>query len=209
MDDALKTESEQLSHLMVIQDQIGVWSYENFGDQPYTNPLLGIAEEAGEFFESGKIEDMIDAGADSMIFCMDFLNRYTVPMVSSDNNHWYLGMILIKFKSNKDSWERFKEVGIFNAIPIYTGKIVRSVLKLNQGIRKDEDHVKALAEAIASLYFAYDRVLNYSSDEHDGPSNMYEAISTTWNNIVTKRDWTPETKMDGGSNHGEDRKMDR
>ena len=191
--------------LDVIQIQQMEWSNENFGDQGFKFPLLGMAEEAGEFFESGKIEDMIDASADSMIFCLDFLNRYKVP---GQAGNWRLSALLLRFEDKKDAWEIFKTIGLFNAIPIFTGKIMRSVLKLEQGIRKDEDHVETLATSIASLYFAFDRVLNYCADEHDGPSNMHEALQQTWNSIVAKRDWTPETKVDGGSSHGKDGKVD-
>lgn len=190
-----KMNRNEFDKLMGIQHEIGLWSHENFGDQPYTNPLLGVAEESGEFFEAVTLADMYDAAADAMIFMMDFLERYSKENTSID--HLYLPECLSHWDQH-GNWEVFKEHGVFNAIPVFTGKLCRSVLKLNQGIRKNEDHFDNLRNSVACLWLAYDRIINYVNEEKEAQyANLFDAVTNTWASIVQKRDWTPETKVDG------------
>lgn len=181
---------EMFDELKKIEAEVSLWSKTNFGNQPFTYPLLGVNEELGEFFSADNIPDMIDAAADAMIFLMDFSSRfesetgyelsfadcvknvYTDPFVHNDINSY----------------------GLFNSLTIYTGLINRSVLKIRQGIRTNEKHFDNLKYAIGGLWLAYDNIMKYISAEHSGPVDIYSAVSQTWNNIVSKRDWTNETK---------------
>ena len=76
--------SDPVATLNRIQNEIGEWSFQNFGEQiskhtgwtmGATNPLLGLFEEIGEWFTSRTEADQIDAIADIMIYMCDFANR--------------------------------------------------------------------------------------------------------------------------------------
>lgn len=193
---------EQYSNLVKIQNEVSSWSRKNFGEQHYTNPLLGVAEEAGEFFEAETIDETIDASADAMIFMMDFIGRLNHSDIFE--NSISISSCISLALSDEKNMEAFKQHGIFNAIPIFTGKVMHSVLKSRQGIRKGESHEINLRYSIGNLFLSYDRVLNYISEEHEGPSNLFDAIQSTWNRVVSKRDWTPETKVVREEDHGTD-----
>lgn len=79
--------------LCYFQTEVGEWSRYNFGDQPSTNPLLGLTEEVGELSHAhlkglqgirhtpDEIRDMkADAVADIMVYLADYAEREGIDL---------------------------------------------------------------------------------------------------------------------------------
>ncbi len=79
--------------LCYFQSEVGQWSRDNFGDQPSTNPLLGITEEVGELSHAHlkglqgirhtpeEIGEMkVDAVADILVYLADYTEREGIDL---------------------------------------------------------------------------------------------------------------------------------
>lgn len=90
-----------------LKREVGSWSIENFGhEQPYTFPLMGVAEEYGELITSvlkqlqgiddaekyeGRVgrEAEMDAIGDIMVYLADFCNRVPFTInIESARTEW-------------------------------------------------------------------------------------------------------------------------
>ena len=118
------------------RDEVGAWSRENFGPQSRLIPLLGLFEEVGEIFEDlpGAV---YDGCGDFMIFLADFCSRAKL-----DLERIVIGNPVKDFVEGKSTAER---------VMIAIGKVCHSVIKIQQGIRTDEDHERVLYESLTQL----------------------------------------------------------
>lgn len=84
-----------------LQEEVGKWSRNNFGDQPSTNPLLGIVEEVGELSHAHlkgiqsirhtaeEIQVMkVDAVGDILIYLADYCSRDGIHMQKAVEATW-------------------------------------------------------------------------------------------------------------------------
>lgn len=160
--------------LMEIQVEQKPWCLHNFGDRPAFQPLLGMTEEWGEFFESAEPEDKRDAIADFMIFSLDFLtamgwSAHDIGMLSLDTHHG----------SQEDLATR---------VIMMLGKLNHAFLKSRQGIRVGEDHDLAMKKAIATLW-----VLAADVPYVRHSKGLAKITREVWTK-VSKRDWKKSPK---------------
>lgn len=163
--------------------QVGSWSRKNFGGQESWKPLLGMIEEVGELAEvvhlKNKDEEVADALGDIMIYMADYLHRSEI-MIDPQ---------LTKIE-NRDKTRPGPNLipDVMNALFVHVGRISHSHLKLAQNIRQNEEHDvvrrRSLGRLVANLRFLA---------QHKGMS-LDKVTRETWQK-VSKRDWTPETKV--------------
>lgn len=83
------------------QDGVGRWSEKNFGDQPSSNPLLGVVEEVGELSHAhlkglqgirhtpDEIKAMkVDAVGDIMVYLADYCHREGIDLEQAVIDTW-------------------------------------------------------------------------------------------------------------------------
>ncbi len=160
------------------QCEVYEWSVDNFGDQSYINPLLGIIEEIGEYwetYENGDVEDRKDAIADCLVFMADFTARKEIKM-----------SLVIQCADEWNS-QSFASASVQSIILV--GRLCHYVLKDNQGIRSDgvtQDHlITCLGDVVhycksRSSLVLYDELLE-------------QIVLPVWNK-VKKRDWKKNTQ---------------
>jgi len=102
--------------LRVIQNELIPWQTHNFPGREAWQPIMGLAEEFGEYFGSKNDEEKNDALADIVIFALDACNAmgYDVREFISDDYDY--------------------------PIPLSIGWINHHFLKREQGIRQTENH---------------------------------------------------------------------
>lgn len=157
--------------LAKFQDEVGIWSRRNFGDQPAYRPLLGMVEELGELYEADDASDfsaMLDSIGDLMVFMADFCHRR--------------GLSLSEIvEAAEEPSVDFSESALMKAV----GRVCHAQLKLEQGIRTDKDHVgdmkKALSQVVTALCMWADLI----------DSNVAQATLAAWS-IVSKRNWAAD-----------------
>jgi len=193
--------------LDAIQSEVGEWAQVNFGDNespffvlkieafpvdwkpgsPMPNtlvaleslaPLMGIAEEIGELAAATKKEDIEDALGDMFIYLCDFACR--LDFILPFGRH-----LKYEIDAGGDSFKGMVE---------WTGRLFHGTLKRHQGIRgfgADDvyfDHcVKCTAMLLAYMQ-AHSKALGV---------DLTIIANTTWNNVVSKRDWK-KAPIDGG-----------
>lgn len=95
---------EALDDLRQLQDEVGEWARENFGEeQPATYPLMGVSEEVGELNHSvlkqlqgirldeegvGEAAEL-DAVGDIIIYLADFCERRGIDLADAVELAWY------------------------------------------------------------------------------------------------------------------------
>lgn len=168
--------------LSSLQADVGAWSRENFGDQPRVLPLLGICEELGEYCAANSADDELDALADIGIFMLDFCSR------SSINLEYELVVRAPrarprKFQQYTDNYQVNQILYAYNSISLAQ----RAVLKIEQGIRKNEDHFNDLCHALVDLWYSCDNLASLWGEA------MASIVRKTWRRVVSKRSWTGET----------------
>lgn len=99
-----ETYDQALDDLRHLQDEVGEWARENFGEeQPDTYPLMGVSEEVGELNhsvlkqlqgirldEEGVGEDAeLDAVGDIIIYLCDFCERRGLSIAEAVELAWY------------------------------------------------------------------------------------------------------------------------
>jgi len=152
-----------------LKNAVGQWSAANFGSQKGLGclaPLLGIAEEAGEWFSAETLGDQDDAIGDSCIFLMDYCYRAGVDL--SD-----MPLEGIDVTSG--------DVGLTAAI----GRLCHVQLKRIQRIRGMEDtdaFEVARYNAVGNLIDELDR-LCYPH------SRAFEIAKEVWQSVVSRRKW--------------------
>jgi len=160
------------------QSEVYEWSFANFGDQSSLKPLLGVFEEIGEYYEAETIEDKDDAVADAMIYIADFTARRGID----------LGLVVSRIDAlGPMSSSRSRE----RCCIIDEGKLCHSVLKLEQGIRGNEDHGDVMCDALA-------RIIEWCRwSGGGGPIELFltRIVLPVWADVKL-RDWS-KNKVDG------------
>jgi len=160
-----------------IQDEQVPWVKHNFPGRPPHQPLMGITEELGEFVDALEVyahQDMMDALADIMIYFCDYASACEIKV--SD-----LYIESLNYFEN-----RLQSISIL-------GKLHHHRLKLDQGIRKNEDHAAMTFEYMAKL-FAWCHVTCLRKTGKP----LVLVTTDVWENIVKKRDWQAN-KDSGGA----------
>lgn len=164
------------------QEEVFEWSEENFPGQPSHNPYLGIDEEFGELVEetSGQTptEFEFDCVGDMLVYLADFCGRRGLDMEKA-----YDERVRVEDISGLEP-EQLSEDPLRN-VQIAKGRIARSILKQNQGIRLNEDRVGEEAEqkAVSLLIRSLEKFA-----ESRGYT-LREAVQAAWYDEVIERDW--------------------
>lgn len=167
--------SAGLFTLTKLQEEMKPWVQHNFGDRPASQPLRGIIEELGEIFEAwdNDCEDEVlaDGVADCIIFMADYCNTRGYSLDEIDGNR--LG-----------SWH---SIHIASDLLQLIGKLAHHDLKLEQGIRKNEDHEREIKFFLSAILDFLEYVVN--GLDLDATFDTYlDLVEETWNK-VKKRDW--------------------
>jgi hypothetical protein len=166
-----------------IQREVGPWQQHNFPDSTLLEPFAGIVEEWGEYVEDES--KMADAIGDIVIYTCDACRR-----VGLDAQQLFQEGQAAANDSNFE-FEVFKDMTDLESL-IFSGRLLHSALKLQQGIRgtRDEHIAKLrslLVEMFAQLY----------CDAHEFLSSHVDVIALdTWER-VSRRDWQTD-KLRGG-----------
>lgn len=151
------------------RDEVGAWSRKNFGSQSRLIPLLGMLEEIGEMFDSlpGQIYDCC---GDFMIYLADFCSRAKLD----------LHLVIMGNPAKNRACDNPTSDQVMAAI----GKVCHSIIKMQQGIRTNEDHEKVLYESLTQLVlWVRGRLPDTSLD------CLHSIIANVWKAQVSKRDW--------------------
>lgn len=146
-----------------LHQEIGEWSLKNFGEQPSSNPMLGVNEEYFEFRTSITIEDSVDAVCDITIYLLDVLYREGISVPE-----------IVEYHSSLDH-------AMHNLNHAY--------LKRKQGIRGFDSTEKFLFEfkgAVSSILFHLNRLLVNGMSA----GSLLHNVNQVWNKVVSQRDWT-------------------
>lgn len=159
-----------------LQDDVGEWSRNQFGDQPTVNPFVGTSEEVGELadridFTSPPGEEELDAVGDIIVYMADFCARRGLS----------LGDAYTACQTRAPTHDDF-----FREWVGARGDLSRSVLKQRQGIRENESRVGDTAEqhAIERLLTALQQLLVV-----DRGYTLWECVETAWDGEVSTREW--------------------
>ena len=153
-----------------LKNAVGQWSAANFGSQKGLGclaPLLGIAEEAGEWVSAGTSEEEDDAIGDTCIFLVDYCYRAGVDLS---------GMPLEGIEADN--------LGLTAAV----GRLCHVQLKRTQRIRGLEDwdaFEKARFEAIGGLIWELDYLIGPRTDD----GTAFQIACRVWQSVVSKRKW--------------------
>ena len=159
---------DQLARLNQIQSEILTWSKQNFPNNRPIHPLLGIFEEFGEYKEAITPDEKADAIGDALIYMLDYAARVNVKA----------SYIFGNYKKP------------LPAIIIF-GRLSHHNLKLEQNIRKNEDHLAHIKSLLVSVK---DKLYFYAMDCGIDPISTLEE---TWTQ-VSKRNWQ-ENRIDGSN----------
>lgn len=156
-----------------LQEEQKPWVARNFPNRDSGDPLFGMFEEYGELLIADTLEEAKDAIADITIFLTDFCN------VNSLN----VDQILYLY-NKKDNLSQLDNQQLVNAIGFAISKISHHFLKRKQKIRGTyEEHTENIAKRISELVGIL-RELSRACD-----FSYEDAVTHTWNNIVSKREW--------------------
>jgi hypothetical protein len=153
-----------------LKNAVGQWSAANFGSQKGLGclaPLLGIAEEAGEWFSAETLEDEDDAVGDICIFLMDYCYRAGVDLS---------GMPLEGTES-------------LSCLTAALGRLCHLQLKRAQRIRGMEDwdaFEQARYKAVGGLIWELDYLLGPQTNDDN---TAFQLACRVWQSVVSKRKW--------------------
>jgi hypothetical protein len=162
-----------------LKNAVGQWSVANFGSQKGLGclaPLLGIAEEAGEWFSADTIEEEDDAIGDICIFLMDYCYRAGVDLS---------GMPLGGIDADA------------NCLTVAVGRLCHVQLKRIQRIRGMEDwdaFEQARFNAVGGVIQKLDAMAGLSGF-------AFKIACEVWQSVVSKRKWheVPDKPVSLGS----------
>ena len=166
-----------------LQDEVGRWSQENFGNQPAHYPFMGTGEEAGELADDIQLasppdEEELDAVGDILVYAADFCARRGLDLQGAFD----------AAQSREPEHADF-----FREWTAARGQLERSVLKRAQGIDSADKYADgsrvsdiaeqdALARMLCTLnVFAADR--GYT---------LEDCIQVAWYDEVIDREWDSE-----------------
>jgi len=161
--------------------EVHEWSKKTFGAQSAMRPLLGIAEEIGEYLESlgGPEADTVDALADIGIFFCDFCG---ISGVSFD------------FKVEGTTEDYCNNTTLFMAY----ADVCHVVLKTEQKIKGMDDPTKAKAALEKAVAHFWEVLVSFCHWNHK--LNLQEAMKDVFSKVVAKR--TPSTLKAAPMNTG-------
>lgn len=164
--------------LKTIQQNVGLWSLENFGQQQSKvdpdlflgslAPLMGIAEEIGELASAQYVEEVEDALGDIAIYLCDYAARENFQLQPL----WPDNII----PATQDVSVLMKPLG----------ELFHCTLKRHQGIRGFDmfpTYVKARDKAVQDLLKAMVAVASGHG------FSLPATIQSTWELVVAERDW--------------------
>ena len=144
------TDAERWRRLQAEQTE---WAQRNFGDAPAWQPLMGIGEGLGEFYEAAGQPEEDDAIGDVCVYALDYCTRM--------------------------GWDMAEIVGLDAYAPVHDsggsillGRLNHAHLKQAQGIRGNEDHEAKGKEALAGLL----QWLNYGDDLLDIAEDVWSLV---------------------------------
>lgn len=176
-----------------LQIDVAQWSTTNFGFQQSKQdpdmfldslaPLMGMAEEIGEWMEAETKPDQRDALGDLLVYLLDYTSRE--------------GLLLQRVP------ERILEADPMVEILGSLGKLFHATLKRHQGIRGMDDRGRYCLVRDTAILKIINAVDALCLEEFKEPA--YSVAKDTWDKVVAKRDWkrNPEdgaealTRMDG------------
>lgn len=163
------------------------WSTRNFGlDRHPYQALLGMIEEWGEFIQEKthlrRREYLEDALADFMVFLIDFCNLLDLNLEEDLD----LKMSDLQRQSEANS-HLFNTSRLVEKMQIHLGLLSHSILKLDQGIRQQEDHQRQINKSLTIL------VRNVWLLSGKLWIDLEQTLNDVWNR-VRQRDWTSESK---------------
>jgi hypothetical protein len=169
-----------MSFYRQLQEESRAWVAHNFPNRHPLEPVLGLIEECGEFYDHADPADEADALADITIFAADACNGYALDLDSIIEEAFarpYAGLIGTK------------------ALLSTLGKIAHHALKDKQSIRGTHaEHVAAIRAHLVDL-FTFVRAQATTRAIVLSP-----LVESTWKKVVQKRDWRPpvgHTTVDG------------
>lgn len=155
-----------------LQEEQKPWVARNFPNRDPGDPLFGMFEEYAELLIADSIDEVKDAVADITIFLTDFCNT---------NN---LNLDQIVFLGRKEDLSWMDQSQLQNAIGYTIGQISHHFLKRKQNIRGTfREHTEAIETRISELI----GILRHFSNSFK--FSYEQAVTDTWNNIVSKREW--------------------
>lgn len=164
-----------MSLFATLQEEVGEWSQENFGDQPDVNPALGVVEEYGELVEhvaetDGVTEHELDCVGDMLVYMADFCARRGLNYQAA-------------FDAENADPIAFDDP--LDGVTTAQGYLYRSVLKRRQGIRLDEDRVGDEAEQAAISAW----LRHLSAFARERGYTLGECVQVAWYDEVIDREW--------------------
>ena len=167
-----------------LESEVAAWSEEQFPGQPAVNPLLGMAEEAGELRETLATppDDLeLDAVGDLLVYAADFATRRGLNYAAAAR----LAADGPRVPGLDDASHDLAAEEPRAGLQIAYGHLARSVLKRRQDIRTDEDRVGTDAETAAlALWLAS---LARLADARG--YRLDEAVRAAWDDEVVDREW--------------------
>ncbi len=183
--------------LIWLASTIGEWSQKNFGNQAGDGlllgriaPVLGIVEEVGELLEgtdTGNLQDIRDAIADTGIYLLDYISR-------SAQNYVELNGLLDTFledmtEENATSSDDDNLDTLVRAL----GHLCHVELKRVQGIRgysEDDKYSQERLIAVRSIVYWFRRLCKRMG------INWIAEISRTYKDVIQYRNWRTSS-LDG------------
>ena len=169
-------------HFDELQRKVGIWATENFGDQPPSYPLVGASEELGELAEaysrlyqtspnSPGIQDRIFLALELQA-AVGRLNHSILKQaqgIREDEQGVGVEAERVAMKQIQQCIEELKQ------LPPEEGREI----KLDAVPKPDAELIDAVADT--HIYLA-----DFS---HRAGLDLDQAVETTWNDIVSERDW--------------------
>lgn len=165
-----------------LQNEVGEWSEKNFPGQPTVNPFIGSGEEVGELaqcldLDSEPSSEELDAVGDTLVYLADFCAKRGIDYQSA-------------YESSKSVDPPYDD--FFRSWVATRGKLSRSVLKREQGIRLEEDRVgdEAEVEALSEMLACLEELASSRG------YTLEDTIDSAWYDEVIDRDWDSSYRED-------------
>lgn len=146
-----------------LAEAVGQWSTANFGSQKGLGclvPLMGMAEEVGEWYEANDHKDQDDALGDICIFLMDYCYRAGVDLSGIP----------------KEGGGQ-REASLVESV----GKLFHVQVKRIQGIRGMEDKDRFEAARLDAVISVISKINLFI--------NAFDNACKVWSDVVSKRKW--------------------
>lgn len=170
-----------------LQESVYEWSETQFPGQPDKNPAYGIVEEFAELKEvliaADSRKEELDAVGDTIVYAADFAARRGLDLQEAAEMD-----IDASVFQNLD--ESVFEADPLDGAVVAIGRLYRSILKREQGIRLDEQRVGDGAEQRA-LALLIDRLDKFASERD---YTLEDCVVNAWDEEVCDREWDSSYK---------------